>query len=35
MYRPIIHGKHEGLFALAKRHGIKPNPLYEQGCIEI
>ncbi|MCG5047484.1 hypothetical protein L2164_02110 [Pectobacterium brasiliense] len=23
------------MFALAKRHGIKPNPLYEQGCIEI
>lgn len=32
VYRPILQWKHEDVFALAKRHGIKPNPLYLQGC---
>ncbi|MGC6386669.1 phosphoadenosine phosphosulfate reductase family protein [Ewingella sp. S1.OA.A_B6] len=32
IYRPILNWTHDEVFALAKRHGIKPNPLYEQGC---
>lgn len=32
VYRPIIDWKHADVFALAKFHGIKPNPLYLQGC---
>lgn len=32
IYRPIISWKHEDVFAIARRHGIKPNPLYQQGC---
>lgn len=32
VYRPILQWKHEDVFAIAKRHGIKPNPLYLQGC---
>ncbi|ENO0297779.1 phosphoadenosine phosphosulfate reductase family protein [Enterobacter asburiae] len=32
VYRPILQWKHEEVFAIAKRHGIKPNPLYLQGC---
>lgn len=35
IYRPILHWTHEEVFALAKRHGIKPNPLYEQGCSRV
>ncbi|GKW23471.1 hypothetical protein PEC311524_10650 [Pectobacterium carotovorum subsp. carotovorum] len=35
IYRPILHWKHEDVFALARRHGIKPNPLYEQGCSRV
>lgn len=35
VYRPILHWKHEEVFALAKRHGIKPNPLYQQGCSRV
>ncbi|MDY4315329.1 phosphoadenosine phosphosulfate reductase family protein [Pectobacterium actinidiae] len=35
IYRPILHWKHADVFALAKRHGIKPNPLYEQGCSRV
>ncbi|HGE8506287.1 phosphoadenosine phosphosulfate reductase domain-containing protein [Serratia ureilytica] len=32
VYRPIINWKHADVFALARYHGIKPNPLYMQGC---
>ncbi|CAI2094082.1 PUA domain (predicted RNA-binding domain) [Serratia fonticola] len=32
VYRPILDWKHADVFALAKFHGIKPNPLYLQGC---
>ncbi len=32
VYRPILHWKHEDVFAIARRHDIKPNPLYQQGC---
>jgi 3'-phosphoadenosine 5'-phosphosulfate sulfotransferase (PAPS reductase)/FAD synthetase len=35
VYRPILHWTHEDVFALAKRHGIKPNPLYLQGCSRV
>lgn len=35
VYRPIIEWKHEDVFAIAKRHGIKPNPLYLQGCSRV
>ncbi|PWC10521.1 phosphoadenosine phosphosulfate reductase family protein [Brenneria corticis] len=32
IYRPILTWTHDDVFALARRHGIKPNPLYQQGC---
>lgn len=32
VYRPILDWKHGDVFAIAKHHGIKPNPLYQQGC---
>ncbi len=35
IYRPILHWTHEEVFAIAKRHGIKPNPLYMQGCSRV
>ena len=35
VYRPILKWLHEDVFALAKRHGIKPNPLYLQGCSRV
>lgn len=35
VYRPILNWLHEDVFALAKRHGIKPNPLYLQGCSRV
>lgn len=35
VYRPILKWTHDEVFALAKRHGIKPNPLYEQGCSRV
>ncbi|MDX7987680.1 hypothetical protein FE392_10095 [Xenorhabdus sp. 12] len=35
VYRPILSWTHEQVFALAKRHGIKPNPLYQQGCSRV
>lgn len=31
MFCPIIHWKAEECFAIAKRHGLPPNPLYLQG----
>jgi len=35
VYRPILDWKHEDVFAIARRHGIKPNPLYQQGCSRV
>ncbi|MHA1009578.1 phosphoadenosine phosphosulfate reductase domain-containing protein [Enterobacter roggenkampii] len=35
VYRPILKWQHEDVFAIAKRHGIKPNPLYKQGCSRV
>ncbi|WP_315709994.1 phosphoadenosine phosphosulfate reductase family protein [Brenneria uluponensis] len=35
VYRPILTWTHADVFALAKRHGIKPNPLYQQGCSRV
>ncbi|PWV88035.1 phosphoadenosine phosphosulfate reductase family protein [Pantoea ananatis] len=35
IYRPILKWTHDEVFALAKRHGIKPNPLYQQGCSRV
>ncbi|MDE9459322.1 phosphoadenosine phosphosulfate reductase family protein [Xenorhabdus bovienii] len=35
VYRPIHAWTHEQVFALAKKHGIKPNPLYQQGCSRV
>ncbi|AXD70081.1 phosphoadenosine phosphosulfate reductase family protein [Salmonella enterica subsp. diarizonae] len=35
VYRPILNWLHEDVFALARRHGIKPNPLYLQGCSRV
>nr|WP_279116681.1 phosphoadenosine phosphosulfate reductase family protein [Enterobacter soli] len=35
VYRPILNWLHEDVFAIAKRHGIKPNPLYQQGCSRV
>ncbi|MBN7122404.1 hypothetical protein BSU01_11890 [Erwinia billingiae] len=35
LYRPILKWTHEEVFALAKRHGIKPNPLYQQDCSRV
>lgn len=32
VYRPIHKWLHEDVFAIARRHGIKPNPLYTMGC---
>jgi 3'-phosphoadenosine 5'-phosphosulfate sulfotransferase (PAPS reductase)/FAD synthetase len=32
IYRAILDWKHVDVFAIAKHHGIKPNPLYQQGC---
>ncbi|EOG5604241.1 phosphoadenosine phosphosulfate reductase family protein [Providencia stuartii] len=35
VYRPILNWTHEQVFALAKKHGVKPNPLYQQGCSRV
>lgn len=35
VYRPILHWTHEDVFSIAKRHNIKPNPLYQQGCSRV
>ncbi len=32
IYRAILDWKHADVFAIAKHHGIRPNPLYQQGC---
>lgn len=32
VFRPILNWLHDDVFAIAKRHGIEPNPLYKQGC---
>lgn len=35
VYRPIHKWLHADVFAIARRHGIKPNPLYQQGCSRV
>ncbi|RUT66518.1 hypothetical protein CKG00_09040 [Morganella morganii] len=35
VYRPLLHWTHDDVFALAKRHGIPPNPLYQLGCSRV
>ncbi|EAS1759905.1 hypothetical protein BH012_20075 [Salmonella enterica] len=35
VYRPILRWTHDDVFALAKRHGIPPNPLYQVGCSRV
>lgn len=35
IYRPIHKWTHEVVFAIAKRHGINPNPLYRQGVSRV
>ncbi|WP_250870402.1 phosphoadenosine phosphosulfate reductase family protein [Hafnia paralvei] len=35
VYRPILDWMHEDVFAFASAHGIKPNPLYTQGCSRV
>ncbi|EDT2963672.1 hypothetical protein EL09_15370 [Salmonella enterica subsp. enterica] len=35
VYRPLLHWTHDDVFALAKRHGIPPNPLYQSGCSRV
>ena len=35
VYRPLLHWTHDEVFALAKRHGIPPNPLYTLGCSRV
>ncbi|EPJ0400744.1 phosphoadenosine phosphosulfate reductase family protein [Providencia rettgeri] len=35
VYRPILNWTHEQVFDLAKKHSIKPNPLYLQGCSRV
>ncbi|EBZ5771667.1 hypothetical protein EC412_05195 [Salmonella enterica subsp. enterica serovar Redlands] len=35
VYRPLLQWTHDEVFALAKRHGIPPNPLYQQGCSRV
>jgi 3'-phosphoadenosine 5'-phosphosulfate sulfotransferase (PAPS reductase)/FAD synthetase len=35
IYRPILNWKHADVFALARRHGIDPNPLYKMGCSRV
>jgi 3'-phosphoadenosine 5'-phosphosulfate sulfotransferase (PAPS reductase)/FAD synthetase len=31
LFRPLIHWTAENVFALARAHGLEPNPLYRQG----
>jgi 3'-phosphoadenosine 5'-phosphosulfate sulfotransferase (PAPS reductase)/FAD synthetase len=35
LYRPLLHWTHDEVFALARRHGIPPNPLYTLGCSRV
>lgn len=35
IYRPILDWKHADVFAIARHRGIKPNPLYMQGCSRV
>jgi 3'-phosphoadenosine 5'-phosphosulfate sulfotransferase (PAPS reductase)/FAD synthetase len=34
-YRPLLNWTDAAVFALHKRHGIKPNPLYRQGMVAV
>ncbi|EJN2862266.1 phosphoadenosine phosphosulfate reductase family protein [Salmonella enterica subsp. enterica serovar Yaba] len=35
VYRPLLQWTHDEVFALAKRHGVPPNPLYTLGCSRV
>lgn len=35
MYSPLIHWRAEACFAIAARHGLPPNPLYQQGMSRV
>lgn len=35
LWRPLLNWTHDEVFALAKRHGIPPNPLYQLGCSRV
>ncbi|HAV1239928.1 TPA: phosphoadenosine phosphosulfate reductase family protein, partial [Salmonella enterica] len=35
VYRPLLQWTHDDVFALAKRHGVPPNPLYTLGCSRV
>ncbi len=35
IYRPILHWTVSDVFAIAKKHGIEPNPLYKNGCSRV
>lgn len=35
VYRPLLQWTHDDVFALAKRHGIPPNLLYQLGCSRV
>lgn len=35
VYRPIHAWTHDEVFAIARRHGIKPNPLYREGFTRV
>ncbi len=32
IYRPILHWTVDDVFAIHRRHGLEPNPLYKAGC---
>lgn len=34
-YRPIIDWTVEDVFAIHRKHGVEPNPLYKQGCTRV
>ncbi len=31
VYRPLLHWNHKEVFAICRKHGVKPNPLYLKG----
>lgn len=35
LYRPLLMATHEEVLSLAKRHGVKHNPLYQQGMARV
>lgn len=32
VYRPLVEWSKEACFAILKKHGVEPNPLYKLGC---